>query len=144
MNIYDFESGIDEKILVRGKKYFIDGLVADIWIPKPGFYCAVVEGGISYDVEVHVDADDEICNHSCDCPYDWGEYCKHVVAVLFTIRKYIQQGASLKRKGQKQGLRSILFRQKKETLVNLLCDLVADYNLRKDILYFLEKYEDVE
>ena len=25
--------------------------------------------------------------YDCDCPYDWGVVCKHVVAVLFYLQK---------------------------------------------------------
>ena len=134
----NFEPDIDEKILLRGKKYFADGLVSDLWTPNSGCYHAVVEGSISYDVEIHVGEGGEISSHICDCPYDWGNYCKHEVAVLFAIREHLQQGATLKRKGQKQGLRSLLLRQSKNTLVSLLCDLAVKHDLREDIVYHLE------
>ena len=143
MQINNFERYIEEKILVRGKKYFADGLVADIWSESPNCYQAVVEGSIPYDVEIHVDANGVILHHYCDCPYDWGEYCKHEAAVLFAIRRLLEQGAIPKRQGQKQGLRSILLRQTKDQLVNLLCDLAEEYDLREDIFYHLDG-NDVE
>lgn len=138
MYITDFELEIDEKILLRGEKYFADGLVADMWSEIPNNYHAVVEGSIHYDVEIRLGQDGEILRHSCDCPYDWGEYCKHETAVLFAIRTHLKQGTSLKQQGHKQGLRALLQRQSNDVLVDLLCDLSAEYDLRENIFFRLK------
>ena len=87
MNITDFKLAVEEKILARGKKYFADGSVADLWAQSPNHYCAVVEGSIPYDVEIYIGTNGEILYHCCDCPYDWGEFCKHEVAVLLAVRE---------------------------------------------------------
>ena len=139
MRITDFEPDIEEKILARGRKYFADGSVANLWAQSPGFYSAVVEGSIPYDVEIRIGASGEILRHSCDCPYDWGEYCKHKVAVLFAIRSHLKLGTVLKQQGQKRGLRTLLSEKTKDELVNLLCDLAIEHNLREDIFYLLEQ-----
>ena len=139
MHITDFEPQIEEKILARGKKYFTDGLVADIWSEVQNCYQAVVEGSIPYDVEIHLDASGAIVLHCCDCPYEWGEYCKHEVAVLFAIRRLLEQGAIPKQQGQKQGMRSRLFRQTKDDLIGLLYDLAVEYDLREEIIYRLDE-----
>ncbi|MDR0454681.1 MAG: hypothetical protein LBH05_07720 [Deferribacteraceae bacterium] len=144
MNINNFESNIDEKILTRGKNYFAKGLVADIWCETKNHYSAVVEGNIPYDVEIHLDADEIIISHNCDCPYDWGEYCKHEVAVLFAIRENLAQGSVLKQHGERRGLRTLLLQQSKEDLVSLLCELTIKYDLREDIMYYLEDDDDLE
>ena len=142
MRITNFESKIEEKILARGKKYFADGVVTDIWSETPNCYQAVVEGSIPYDVEIYIDATGEIVHHCCDCPYDWGEYCKHEVAVLFAIRRFLEQGTILKRQGQKQGLRSLLLKQTKDELIGLLYDLAVEYDLREDIIYRVVEVND--
>ena len=129
MHITDLELDIEEKILARSKKYFADGLVVDIWSQTPNCYQAVVEGSVPYDVEVHMGANGVIAHHCCDCPYDWGEYCKHEVAVLLTIRRFLEQGTTLKRQGQKRGLRSLLLMQTKDQLVNLLYKLAVENEL---------------
>ena len=125
MNIATFESQIEEKIFMRGEKYFANGFVKDIWSKSPNHYQAVVDGSIPYDVEIHLNQDGEILHHHCDCPYDWGEYRKHEVAVLLAIRTHIKQGTSLKQKGKRQGLRALLQNQSKDALVNLLCELAG-------------------
>ena len=38
-----------------------------------------------YEVVVTLHPDGGISNASCTCPYDWGGYCKHIVAVLLAV-----------------------------------------------------------
>ena len=142
MYIADFESVIEAKIFARGKKYFTDGLVADIWMPTQNCYHAVVEGGTPYDVELHLGQSGEILQHYCDCPYDWGEYCKHEVAVLFAIRRYLEQSLSIKKYGRKRGLHALLHGLGKDELANLLYELAVEYDLRENIIYRLEDIND--
>ena len=142
MCISDFELDIEEKILMRGERYFADGLVVDLWEPSLNCYHGVVAGTIPYDVEIHIDTDGMILHHDCDCPYDWGEYCKHEVAVLFQIRKHLAQGATLKRQGQKQGLHALLHRKSKEELAELLYALVVEHDLREDIFYHIKSTDN--
>ena len=142
MNINDFESGIEEKILARGRKYFAVGLVTDIWSESPGRYQAVVEGNIPYDVEIQINSNREITYHCCDCPYDWGEYCKHEVAVLLTIRKHLEKGTKIKNQGQKRGLRALLLEKSKDELIDLLYELAIENDLREDIIYHFQDIDD--
>jgi len=138
MYITDFESHVEDKIFTRGQKYFNDGFVIDMWMEAPNRYQAVVDGSIPYDVEIHLDSKGEIVFHSCDCPYDWGEYCKHEVAVLLTIREHLKFGTALKQRGKKRGMQALLQGKSKTELVNLLCELADEYDLRDDIFYHLE------
>lgn len=142
MYIADFESVIEAKIFARGKKYFTDGLVADIWMPTQNCYHAVVEGGTPYDVELHLGQSGEILQHYCDCPYDWGEYCKHEVAVLLAIRRHLEQNVPIKKHGQKRGLHALLHKLTKDELINLLYELTVKYDLREDIVDHLEGFHD--
>lgn len=48
---------------------------------------AVVEGTERYKVSIQLDKDGAVLSHSCTCPYDWGDVCKHEVAVLFYLRE---------------------------------------------------------
>jgi len=142
MYIANFESQIEGKILARGMAYFDNGYVIDMWLETPHHYHAVVEGSIHYDVEIHLSQDGKILSHSCDCPYDWGEYCKHKVAVLKAIRTHLEQGEPINQQGKRRGMRALLNEQKKDVLVNILCELAAEHDLREDILYHLESYDD--
>ena len=142
MYITDFEMQIEEKILARGKKYFADGFVADIWSKAPNHYQAVVEGSIPYNVEIHLNNDGEVLSHHCDCPYDWGEYCKHKVAVLLAVHAHLEHGTPLKQKGKRRGMRALLQEQKKDVLINILCKLATEHDLREEIFYHLGGYDD--
>jgi len=141
MNIGNFEAEIEEKILARGETYFSDGFVIDFWSDSPGQFCAVVGGTIPYDVEIYLDQAGEIVHHDCDCPYDWGEYCKHEVAVLLTIREHLAGDAKLKKQGKKQGLRSKMHRKSKDDLIYLLYHLASEYDLWHEIGYYLDDDE---
>ena len=137
MNIHDFEADIEDKIVARGKSYFTNGLISDIWSEHENCYFAVVAGSIPYDVEICFDEEGLILEHSCDCPYDWGEYCKHEVAVLLALREHLAQNTALKQQGHKQGLRAMLSRQSKDELVELLCKLAREYDLQEEVVYHL-------
>ena len=81
-----FEQYIDETILRRGLQYFKKGHVHKLEEISPGEYEAVVEGTEEYTVQFTL-KNGIITEYVCDCPYDFGPVCKHVVAVLF----YLQQ-----------------------------------------------------
>lgn len=81
-----FEEQIDEAILQRGLNYFRKGYVTDVEEIGPGDYEATVNGREIYTVHLHVEKG-VVTEYDCDCPYDQGPVCKHIVAVLF----YLQQ-----------------------------------------------------
>ncbi len=77
-----------EESFRRGESYYADGavasaiqrgdsLTASVWGSEPEPYRVVVRldrGGVA--------------SADCDCPYDWGGWCKHIVAaLLFAIHK---------------------------------------------------------
>jgi len=66
----------------RGRSYFDDGAVSDL-IRRGDRLTAEVEGSEfePYQVSVRLH-DDGVAEARCTCPYDWGGYCKHIVAVL--------------------------------------------------------------
>ncbi|TDO85884.1 SNF2 family DNA or RNA helicase [Halanaerobium saccharolyticum] len=79
---------VSNKIYKRGINYYNMGRVLQYRINKvePNYYkiSARVSGTIKYkvDSEIRLRKDMIEINSSCDCPYDWEEYCKHEVAVL--------------------------------------------------------------
>ncbi|MEA1898178.1 MAG: SWIM zinc finger family protein [Bacteroidota bacterium] len=81
-----FEQHIHETILKRGLSYFNNGRVQPHEELSPGYYEAIVEGSDNYIVRLKIQ-NELIVDYSCTCPYDFGPYCKHVVALLF----YLQQ-----------------------------------------------------
>ena len=81
-----FEDFIDETILRRGLSYFKKGQVHEPEEIRTGEYEAIVEGTEDYTVRLTI-TNGAITEHVCNCPYDMGPVCKHVVAVIF----YLQQ-----------------------------------------------------
>ena len=74
------------KIWERGMDYYHNGAVTDLKEHFKDNWIATVEGSDAYTVEVTLKGD-EIESWDCDCPYDMGDICKHVVAVLLAIRE---------------------------------------------------------
>ena len=87
MNLDNFEQQIDPKIVDRGYDYFMHGLVYNLENVSHGMWRAKVNGTVPYQVEIHVEDenDREIKSWQCSCPYDYGPVCKHVAATLFAM-----------------------------------------------------------
>ncbi|NOX37711.1 MAG: hypothetical protein GXO78_09260 [Calditrichaeota bacterium] len=91
ITLNDFEHLIDPIVVERGLDYFQNGQVIEC-IPLPnGEYRAIVRGLADYTVLLKL-KNGEILDYRCDCPYDWGPFCKHIVAVLY----YLRAGKSIK------------------------------------------------
>ncbi len=82
----EFEQLIDEKILKRGLSYFKGGAITDFSEISNGEYEAIVSGTEEYTVQLEI-SNNTITEHNCDCPYDMGPVCKHVVAVIFHLQQ---------------------------------------------------------
>ena len=82
----EFEQLIDEKILKRGLAYFKGGAILDFSEISTGEYEAIVSGTEEYTVQLVVN-NNTITAHNCDCPYDMGPICKHVVAAIFHLQQ---------------------------------------------------------
>lgn len=119
----NFESQVPEKILSRGFDYFNDEAVNDLAETEKGVWQAVVSGSGDYDVSVELQ-DNEVLEWDCNCPYDDGPICKHVVAVLYAIRKEIPARKKQKKKavGTKMSFEDILLQTTIEELRDFLRD----------------------
>jgi uncharacterized Zn finger protein len=82
----EFEKVIDETILKRGLAYFKSGAITDFSEISNGEYEAIVSGTEEYTVQLEI-SNNTITEHNCDCPYDMGPVCKHVVAVIFHLQQ---------------------------------------------------------
>ncbi len=76
-------SKVTEKSFERGEDYYNDGMVESL-VQRGSRLFAEVLGSEEdpYHVGVYLQEDD--FSASCTCPYDWGGYCKHIVAVCLT------------------------------------------------------------
>lgn len=67
----------------RGKEYFNQGRVVKTW--KEGDKnLAFVQGTDIYKVVICFDGDGELIS-SCSCPYEDGDICKHIIAVILSL-----------------------------------------------------------
>lgn len=82
----EFEKFIDVKILRRGLSYFNNGAVNDFAEISTGEYEATVYGAEEYTIRLGI-KDNVIIEHFCDCPYNLGPVCKHIVAVIFHLQR---------------------------------------------------------
>ncbi|BDS14686.1 SWIM zinc finger family protein [Aureispira anguillae] len=90
MTLDNYQSLVEPKILERGLEYYNLGAILEFNAISSNCFVAIVESFYSdrtYRVEVDL-SKREICNSSCSCPYDWGNICKHEVAVYLEIKDY--------------------------------------------------------
>jgi len=103
----------DSKILARGKALYAQGCVANLTQTAEGEFEAKVLGseGDLYEVYITV-KDGEPEDYGCDCPYDWGPVCKHLVAVVLAVQagkyKSAEPEAPKKKTQKQQGISALL------------------------------------
>lgn len=127
-----FEQIIDETILKRGLSYYKNGFVTDFTELSVGEYEAVVSGSEDYTVRLEVNHN-EIVQHDCDCPYDFGAVCKHVVASIF----YLIQD---KLNSNEQNLPLVKKKKSIHKQVNELLDKVSHKDLKK----FIQEHSKID
>ena len=118
----EFEQYIDDKILKRGLSYFKNNKVNQPIETGIGEYEATVEGTEDYTVKLVI-RKDMILEHVCNCPYDWGPFCKHVVAVIF----YLQQDQlNLKRNPLTKTSKIPAVKKKRKTLADKVISMLEN------------------
>lgn len=72
----------------RGRQYYLDGAVGEV-ARRGAEISAHVEGSDvdPYRVRIRLN-DGGVADARCTCPYDWGGYCKHIVAVLMKFAEH--------------------------------------------------------
>lgn len=86
IDLDSFEQQIDKIILQRGQRAFEDGVVQNLEAIGSGMWFAQVAGTEIYEVELKI-SKNRVKQYRCNCPYDLGPVCKHVVAVLYSLQK---------------------------------------------------------
>jgi len=136
LTLENFEKNIERKIVERGFQYFKGGYVARLEKVGENEFSALVSGSDNYDVFVKFD-DKTIVEHECDCPYDWGNVCKHEVAVFYAIRNGSFSDTSEKVKSLLKNLHNDALRRFVSNL------LKKDRTFRRDFLReFDEDFEE--
>ena len=80
-----FEEEMTSRSLERAYDYVDEGRVDDLEEVSAGLFHAEIHGSELYDVDIRLRGND-IVFASCTCPYDYDGYCKHIGAVLLTLR----------------------------------------------------------
>ena len=127
MNLDNFHRHISHKIYERGEAYYEDDMVDNVEHDYPDSWTAEVEGSDLYFVEIKLNGD-EIVSWDCDCPYDHGDMCKHVVAVLLYIKD--------NKKNHPVKIESPLSSQQEQ-----LSEILKQTN-NKELVSFLSQYAD--
>lgn len=108
---YDYENDIiknneyefNDTIIKRGKDYYENGMVLSV-IKSNHKYTAKVAGSAdeSYTVNVEYDKDEDYYDYDCTCPCEYP--CKHIYAVLMSIKNKNYIKATLKKEIDKMKL----------------------------------------
>lgn len=140
MKLSNFEDQIDEIILERGYKYFIDDKVENLDEVEVNHFMALVPGSEIYLVHVKfADDQDTIIKLKCDCPYDVGKYCKHQAAVLYALEKKLLGGKIKKKKS----LEDLLPCLSKEELIELILKISFEHeDVERKLLFQLSPSDD--
>lgn len=138
MRLQDFETHFDDVIVKRGYDYYKSGHVLSLdedgseWI-------AEVNGSEVYSVTAVISDSGEIVHTTCNCPYDFDEYCKHQAAVFFAIRdneKAVDTKKKSKQKTPKQNLADVLGNLDKPELISILLGYAEQHKQIKEELLF--------
>jgi len=104
--------------------YFKNGHVTYCEEIAPGEFEAVVEGTEDYEVRLTFRRN-KLKEFSCTCPYDYGNICKHIVAVLYYLNN---ENDAAKGSCSKKG-----------TVRNLIASLRKEYPQRTALLEELNR-----
>lgn len=87
----EFEEEMTSRSLERAYDYVDEHRIGGLEEVSAGLFHAEVHGSELYDVDIRLRGND-IVFASCTCPYDHDGYCKHIGAVLLTLRDYKHSG----------------------------------------------------
>ena len=116
--LYNFEHHVPFKIWQRGMDYYDDHAVIDLEETSPDEWEATVQGTEDYYVEISLNGDN-VESWYCDCPYDGGDICKHVVAVVLAIRNVRNKGKKTAFPKMKANAEDAVVVQEKKSELNL-------------------------
>jgi uncharacterized Zn finger protein len=130
----EFEQIIDETILKRGLSYFKKGYVTEFLEISNGEYEANVSGTEEYTVRLEI-KNNVIVEHNCNCPYDFGSVCKHIVASIFYLK---QDELNLNEKNV-----SLVKKKKRKSVTQQLKELL-DKVSHKDLKMFIQEHSKMD
>lgn len=146
MKLTDFESEIAEDLLQKGFDYYSNGQVSELVKISAAHWIAKVEGTEIYEVEVQLHKL-TIRDWQCNCPYDYGPICKHVVALFYALAKEKDQDqardSSKPRKAIKDNVAEVFKKATKEDLQNFITEqFESERTLKNAFLAFFAELLD--
>jgi len=107
----------------RGQNYYRQGYVVSL-VQRGDALQAEVEGSQYQPYRVRVDFDKGgITGASCTCPYDWGGWCKHIVAALLAC---LHEPETIERRPEFKDLLADLSREQLQSLLQHLTERDPD------------------
>lgn len=85
MTLDDFKNFVEPKIVERGLDYFENGYISKVEKVGENEFSAIAYGNDRYNIYIKLDGR-KIVEHECDCPYDYGDVCKHKVGAFYKLR----------------------------------------------------------
>lgn len=105
----------------KGYRYYEQGNVHSV-VVRGNQIQATVAGNSYTPYQVEIDfTETDIEDASCSCPYDWGGYCKHIIAVLLAC---INSASTVE---EKTPLTDLLVDLSKEQLSYILAQIVPEF-----------------
>lgn len=98
LDIEEIKSLCTESSYERGVDYFRKGRLTNL-VQSGNRITASVAGTNEYTVTLRIDK--EGLDASCTCPYDWGGYCKHIMATLIALSEEYPMVTELKKKKER-------------------------------------------
>ena len=90
LTLDNFDQQLSRDLLKEAEPYYRNGSVLYIDQDEVGTCHAEVDGSDMYSVEITLNGR-TVADFFCDCPVESGT-CKHVVAVLFSLREELKKG----------------------------------------------------
>lgn len=145
ITLKNFAQYVPAKIWQRGVDYYMSGAVTDLDETSPGEWTATVEGTEIYMVEISLNGEN-VNSWDCDCPYDGGDICKHVVAAILAIcdeRKKVTKSVFSEMKIKADDAETV-----KETLQNDdfadLMKIAKEEDIRYFVIDYASKHKEVK
>ncbi|WP_180316662.1 SWIM zinc finger family protein [Shouchella shacheensis] len=113
----------------RGRDYVRRGHVLSVEALDHLRFRGEVEGSDVYEVYVQLDEEEDVLSAECDCPYDYGLFCKHIAAVLLMLQEDRKEVINTQRsetsRREDTSLKALLENESKDSLIYLI-GLLAD------------------
>ena len=133
MTLQNFETHISQRILMRGLDYYESGNIASLEFDGEE-WVADIEGSDDYTVTVKLSKNGDILDTSCDCPYDWGEYCKHQAAVFYALKNNHQALETSGKAAKKERLEDMLQKLDKQALLSIVLEFAGrDRRIKEEL-----------